>query len=212
MGSLVESYEKESWAEEYPPKVKAMFEAVLELFESGRGLSSLTVSEITAKAGIGKGTAYEYFSSKEEIIAGALNYEAKKHIKIISNLIEEERNFREILMTGFDIMDSVFEKQRGFALILRIVRDDTINGGNVLTEIEKHKCNFDMVKDMINRVAEIARKENLIRETDEYRVQSAIISQVAEYAIFVMHQRVYQDIDKQVAKETAYENILKMLN
>ncbi len=212
MKSLEKSDEKKPWAEEYPPKVKAMFEAVLELFESGKGLSSLTVSEITAKAGIGKGTAYEYFSSKEEMIAGALNYEAKEHMKIIGNLVREECSFREILMKGFDMMDSVFGKQRGFALILRIIRDDSINGGNVLNEIEKHKCNFDMVKDMVNQVAEIARKENLIRETDEYKVQSAIISQIAEYAIFVIYQGFYQDTDRQVARETAYENILKMLN
>lgn len=212
MKSLEKSDEKKPWAEEYPPKVKAMFEAVLELFESGKGLSSLTVSEITAKAGIGKGTAYEYFSSKEEMIAGALNYEAKEHMKIIGNLVREECSFREILMKGFDMMDSVFGKQRGFALILRIIRDDSINGGNVLNEIEKHKCNFDMVKDMVNQVAEIARKENLIRETDEYKVQSAIISQIAEYAIFVIYQGFYQDTDRQVARETAYENILKMLS
>ena len=49
---------------EYPPKVKAMYEAVLELFASGREFGTLKVSEITAKAGIGKGTAYEYFSTK----------------------------------------------------------------------------------------------------------------------------------------------------
>lgn len=212
MENLEKRDEKKPWAEEYPPKVKAMFEAVLELFESGKGLSSLTVSEITARAGIGKGTAYEYFSSKEEIIAGALNYEAKKHMKIIGNLVKEECSFREILMKGFDMMDSVFGKQRGFALILRIIRDDSINGGDVLNEIEKHKCNFDMVKEMVNRVAEIARKENLIRETDEYKIQCAIISQVAEYAIFVIYQGLYQNTDSQVARETAYENILKMLN
>lgn len=212
MGNAVESYEKEPWAEEYPPKVKAMFEAVLELFESGKGLSSLTVAEITAKAGIGKGTAYEYFSSKEEIIAGALNYEARQHIEIIRELIESKRNFREIIMNGFEIMDGVFGKQRGFALILRMVRDDAVNGENMLTEMEKHKCNFSVVKKLVGQAGEIARSENLIRETDDYKVQSAIISQVVGYAVFVISQGIYSEVDKQTAKEVAYENILKLLN
>lgn len=212
MENLVESYEKEAWAEEYPPKVKAMFEAVLELFESGKGLNSLTVSEITARAGIGKGTAYEYFASKEEIIAGALNYEAKEHIKIISGLIEKECSFQEIIMTGFEIMDSVFGKQRGLALVLRIIQDDTVNVGSMLNEMEKHKCNFNLMKNLVNQVADVARKEKLIQETDEYKVQCAIISQVAEYAVFVMYQGMYRNVDKQRAKETAYENIIKLLN
>jgi len=55
-------------------KEAAVYRAVLELFEEGADLGSLTVSEITGRAGIGKGTAYEYFSDKEEIIAKALFY------------------------------------------------------------------------------------------------------------------------------------------
>ena len=56
------------------PKEAAVYRAVLELFEEGADLGSLTVSEITGRAGIGKGTAYEYFSDKEEMIAKALFY------------------------------------------------------------------------------------------------------------------------------------------
>ena len=59
---------------EYLPKEKAIYQAVLALFEEGADLNSLTVSEITKRAGIGKGTAYEYFSDKEEMIAKALFY------------------------------------------------------------------------------------------------------------------------------------------
>lgn len=59
---------------EYLPKEKAVYQAVLELFEEGADLNSLTVAEITARAGIGKGTAYEYFSGKEEMIAKAFLY------------------------------------------------------------------------------------------------------------------------------------------
>ncbi len=212
MGSFAESYEKEFWAEEYPPKVKAMFEAVLELFASGKGLNSLTVSEITTKAGIGKGTAYEYFSTKEEIIAGALEYEGKKHIRIIGELIESERSFREIIMTGFALMDAVFGKYRGFAVIIKILHEDTVNGGEMLTEMKKHEACFGVVKGLVEKVAELARKENLIQETDYYKIQTAIISQVMGYATYIIYQGIYQGIDSRKAKEVAYENILKLLN
>lgn len=59
---------------EYLPKEKAIYQAVIELFEEGADVNNLTVSEITARAGIGKGTAYEYFSGKEEMIAKAFFY------------------------------------------------------------------------------------------------------------------------------------------
>lgn len=56
------------------PKVLAMYEAVNELMEEGRDIYSMKISEITARAGIGKGTAYEYFSTKEELLGKAIFY------------------------------------------------------------------------------------------------------------------------------------------
>lgn len=63
-----------------------MYQAVIELVGEGANLNNLTVAEITGKAGIGKGTAYEYFSNKEDIIAGALFYEIRQ---ICEQLYEE---------------------------------------------------------------------------------------------------------------------------
>ena len=60
-----------------PPKVKAVYQAVIALFAEGADLNSLTVAEIAEKAGIGKGTVYEYFKNKEEMIAGALFQQMK---------------------------------------------------------------------------------------------------------------------------------------
>ena len=57
-----------------PAKVEKLYGAVIHLLEDGKNVSSLTVAEITEKAGIGKGTAYEYFKSKEEMIARAILY------------------------------------------------------------------------------------------------------------------------------------------
>lgn len=59
---------------EYQPKEQAIYQAVLELFEEGADMNSITVAEITGRAGIGKGTAYDYFSGKEEMIAKAFFY------------------------------------------------------------------------------------------------------------------------------------------
>ena len=49
---------------ELAPKVTATYQAVIDLLMEGVDVGSLTVSEITGRAGIGKGTDYDYFSSK----------------------------------------------------------------------------------------------------------------------------------------------------
>ena len=48
-----------------PEKVRLLYEAVLAMVTNGWDINRMKVSDITAQAGIGKGTAYEYFSSKE---------------------------------------------------------------------------------------------------------------------------------------------------
>ena len=68
-------------SKEYSSKEIAIYKAVIELFEEGADLNNLTVAEITGKAGIGKGTAYAYFSDKEEMIAKALFYNSESFCK-----------------------------------------------------------------------------------------------------------------------------------
>ncbi len=63
---------------EYPQKVMAIYEAVGRLIAAGKDTAELKVSDITKEAGIGKGTAYEYFGSKEEIIGRAVCYQVQK--------------------------------------------------------------------------------------------------------------------------------------
>ena len=52
-------------ASETNEKVLAMYRAVRELLEEGVNPEQIKVSDVTGRAGIGKGTAYEYFRSKE---------------------------------------------------------------------------------------------------------------------------------------------------
>lgn len=130
----------------------------------------------------------------------------------IYGLLESRKNFKEIIMTGLDMLESTFIKDRGFKVISRIMSDETLSGKNVLTEIEKHKENCNLAADLIEGIAKRARQEGAIQETDAYKIQSAIISQVIWYAIYVTNQEKYANIEKQTAKQNAYENMLKLLN
>lgn len=77
---------------EYLPKEIAIYQAVLALFEEGADINNLTVSEITTRAGIGKGTAYEYFSGKEEMIAKAFFYNGEMFCRQLYEGMSEERD------------------------------------------------------------------------------------------------------------------------
>ena len=46
-------------------KVLAMYQAVIEFINEGCDINTLKVADITGRAGIGKGTAYEYLQITE---------------------------------------------------------------------------------------------------------------------------------------------------
>lgn len=73
-----------------------ILDAMQELMAEGKA-SSITVSDIARKAGIGKGTIYYYFSSKNDIIEGVIE-------RSYSRVLEKGRHLAE----SSDI--SVFEK------------------------------------------------------------------------------------------------------
>ena len=203
-GNREKDYVLQELEKQYPPKVKAMYEAVLELFASGRELGTLKVSEITAKAGIGKGTAYEYFSTKEEMIIGAIRYEASKHIAIIAELIEKGQSFH--------MLEATTKKYNGFALLEKILSDRTITGKGLLAGLEKQKEGCAFAKSMTVKLLELAADRGLVQERNVYKVWSAILSQFAVYAFFLAHREFMMEVDQEEARQSVYKNIIKLLN
>ncbi|MCI8298994.1 MAG: TetR/AcrR family transcriptional regulator [Lachnospiraceae bacterium] len=196
----------------YPPKVRAMFEAVLELFASGRELSTLKVSEITARAGIGKGTAYEYFSTKEEIIVGAIEYEATKHFQVIIKLLEEGQTLPEILSRGLDMLEAANEKYHGLTVLEKIISDSTINGGILLKEIEKYREEYEPCTRMTQRLMKLVKDSGGVLETSPWKVWGAILSQYMLYAFYLVHRERMEVISREEARSFVYQNILKILD
>lgn len=74
----------------YAEKELLIFEAFKKIIIDNSNIESIKVSDIAKGAGIGKGTVYEYFKSKDEIIARSIIYNFKIEIK---NTIETIKNF-----------------------------------------------------------------------------------------------------------------------
>ena len=51
-----------------------VYEAALTLTAQGISPAAMTIQQLADAAGIGKGTVYEYFASKEEILQGVARY------------------------------------------------------------------------------------------------------------------------------------------
>ena len=72
-------------------KDSQIVEAALKLFKE-RGFAAVRISDIAKEAGVGKGTVYEYFSSKEELLIKACILSCSESGDEIEAILENEQN------------------------------------------------------------------------------------------------------------------------
>ncbi len=71
----------------------AVCEAVFRLMERGEQMHTVTVQQIAAEAGIGKGTVYEYFSSRKEILTKAFAYRVEQEAQALARRVDAQPGF-----------------------------------------------------------------------------------------------------------------------
>lgn len=82
-------------ARKYAEKELLIFEGFKKIIIDNSNIESIKVSDIAKAAGIGKGTIYEYFKNKDEIIARSIIYNFKIEIKNTIEAIKNISSFKD---------------------------------------------------------------------------------------------------------------------
>ena len=69
-----------------------------------KGIKSLTISQIAQTAGVGKGTIYEYFKNKEDIVFAIITTFIAEHEKRLKQLVSDSQTTREKLFHFFYLL------------------------------------------------------------------------------------------------------------
>lgn len=112
------TWEKTEKGEEISPKVLLLYKAVIELLKENVDVNTLKISDITRRAGIGKGTAYDYFQSKEEVIIRGILYYLNRFLTEIDVMLQKHEGFAEQLNYLFDLIDENLHENE---CLLRVV-------------------------------------------------------------------------------------------
>lgn len=168
-----------------PPKVKATYQAVIALFLEGADLNNLTVSEITGKAGIGKGTAYEYFSNKEEMIAGALFYELKESCRSMYEVLRQEKDLYGKMNVILLNMEEKLTQTSCLFRAIHVMMDNSAISSRLKEMVESKQEDEFLVMDLLRRIIEeeMACEDELTEEDKAYLVMAAL-SKLICYAMY----------------------------
>lgn len=77
------------------------------------GIKNITISKIAECAGVGKGTIYEYFSNKEDIVFEIISVFIAEHEKRLYELINEDISTKDKIKRSLSLLysDAYYQKQ-----------------------------------------------------------------------------------------------------
>lgn len=114
--------------EQIPAKVLQLYQGVIQLIAEGSDIGTLKVSDITQKAGIGKGTAYDYFDTREEIIVSAILHEMLLFQNEMQEALAGREGFFEKMEYLLELLERKMRERECFLHFIHLLTDTSICG------------------------------------------------------------------------------------
>ena len=200
--------------ENLPEKEIKIYLAVGELIKEGKDVSNLTISEISNRAGIGKGTTYEYFESKEELIYKALHYFVIDSLKVVLLKMLDEGSFKDKF---YSVMDYMWDSRLGedtVQSIMSFVRN--INPAYKEAPVTKNAEKYDpctatnFIEMLLKQYLNSGFEEGIFTEKDEIYRKNVLSSQVLLF-LFLMKD-IREEERKKEIEDYVYDGMIMLLN
>lgn len=195
---------------ELSPKVQAAYKAIIELFSEGADLSTLTVSEITARAGIGKGTVYDYFSNKEEMLAGALYYEMGVTCQEVYKRLQDKKTLYEKTEQLLLDMEDYRQKMGCAFKVIHLLMDNSQVSKQLRELLHERKERELPLYQLLQMLVEdeLGQDERIPEEDMLYLVMN-LISKLVCYAMYLNHEGMFSDYEMKAVRERLCRDICR---
>lgn len=137
------------------------------------GINSLTISQIANTAGVGKGTIYEYFENKEDIVFEIITTFIAEHEKRLLALVEEPTTTKEKLFQFFYLLFENEMARRQLKVYKEFLAISLTNEPQEMLDFSQ-QCNatFTMI---LQQIIEAGRVRNEIPQNNPISLSSLMI-------------------------------------
>lgn len=194
-------------------KIIAIYHAVEDIIAEGVDLATMRVSDIAAKAGIGKGTTYEYFTSKEELVVKAMIYLVDSMTKRILNNMEKKDSFRDKFMLLLEEMEEKVKQRACILKYFHMLGDMNLCEPmhDLLMDNDEEAKNANPMR-IIRYLLEEGKKEGIIGERYSMSYMETIMfSKIIAFVVYVDNVFGNKDCDNEVIKQSMYDGICREL-
>lgn len=202
---------------QYAAKELLIFEGFKKIITYDSNIENIKVSDIAKAAGIGKGTVYEYFKNKDEIIAKSIIYNFKIEIKNTIEVIKRVSTFKEqcdhLFHYSINSGKFIFPSLR---ILYNHVVPTELNSV-ILEDFEEILDLKSQLYNLLDYVINTGIKENIINKDLDKDYQRYVLISSSMGILNRINASCFQQIDLNedksidIQKKFAYTMILKSL-
>jgi len=194
--------------EKLPQKVELMFQAVIEMINEGSDINTMKVQDITKRAGIGKGTAYEYFSSKEELIGKAIDWNLRSEILGLRRNVEAKNTFRDKIYCVLDFMDERVKSRSRLLQMLGAPANSCCISQNMKEALQETRYP-ELIKAFLDDVMQSGVEDGVLNaQGSYYNRNTSLISQLIMFLAYLRQDEASIVEPVENVKEQIYQNLL----
>ena len=128
-----------------------------------KGIKNLTITEIAKTAGIGKGTVYDYFSNKEEIVFEIIRNFIEEHHRYLLSQSDKRTSTKQKIFYLFDFFLSEFKSYEKHLDVYREYLSVTLSSKfSPMLEFNKECSGF--IKNILEDIIEEGIKKGEIKD------------------------------------------------
>lgn len=189
-----------------------IFNAVTKLINDGTKIHTIKVADIAKVAGIGKGTIYDYFKSKEEILEKAILYHMNEELYKALEEIKSSCDFKSKYYKILEMTQNNIVNYHSSANLLSSV--GTYELKEVLVNnIEEVKNRENIINKTINDIVNLGIKEEIIKNQDDKTYQEQVFkSTIMGFAHYIVCENIIDTLEIEKGKDRAYKLLIKGLN
>ena len=164
-------------------KEEAILNAAFEVFREN-GFTNTSMKDIAVKAGLGKGTLYEYFQNKEDLFIQVVKIKTNYFFNDINRRISEKITLREILNEIIKFTQETIEESKFFFKFMMFGEFLEISGEAKETLYEMFLSSREEYVDLLRELFEKGFADGILREFDWVFAASCIPDMISSYCNF----------------------------
>lgn len=179
-------------------KKHEILNASIRLFAT-KGFDKTTLDEIAAAAEFGKGTIYNYFSSKEEIFVAIMEYITGKYFSMLANKMNTTVTLKDLIRSMTETIYEYYSKNPEQFVLMQRIRNLSLS----FNPVEKSKTlrgNFEKIDKLYGERIRKAIESNEIKNMDVEKLKMLMQSMFFGFLhqLFIRNKINETDVKKDV--------------